>query len=105
MTRNKFHRLVAGIAALAFALGPAGAALAKPVDDPSSPNVKHPAVQDYTVFSVPALRSPSDGDSAWPYLAIGGGVLGLTVAGVGGAVVTSQRHQRRVDHPRPRIAA
>jgi hypothetical protein len=105
MMRSKFNRGVAGIAALALALGPAGAAFAKPVDDPSSPNVKHPPVQDFQVVSLPTARPASDGDSAWPYVAIGGGAIGLAVAGVGGAVVASQRRHRRVERPGSTIAA
>jgi hypothetical protein len=105
MTRNKLHRGVAGIAALALALGPAGAAFAKPVDDPSSPAVKHPPVQDFQVVSLPTARPASDGSSAWPYVAIGGGAVGLAVAGVGGAAVARERRHRRVEVPRETIAA
>ena len=105
MMRKKLHRGVAGIAALTLALGTAGAATAKPVDDPSSPNVKHPTVQDFQVVSTPTARPASNGGSAWPYLAIGGGAIGLAVVGGGGAVAVGQRRHRRLEHPRSTIAA
>jgi hypothetical protein len=105
MTRNMIHRGSALIAALALALGPAGTALAKPSDDPSSPNVQHPQVQNFDVVDVPTApqASATGGDSAWPYLAIGGGAIGLVVAG-GGAVAV-QRRRRQGERPRATIAA
>jgi hypothetical protein len=105
MMRKKLHRGVAGIAALTLALGPAGAAMAKPVDDPSSPNVKHPAVQHFQAVSTPTATPASGSDSTWPYLAIGGGAIGLVVVGGGGAVVARERRHRRLERPRSTIAA
>jgi hypothetical protein len=100
MKRNMVHRGAAVIAALALALGSAGTALAKPSDDPSSPNVQHPPVQGFEVVRVPTTAQPaSGGDSAWPYLAIGGGVVGLALVGAGGAAVAGQRRHRRADRP------
>jgi hypothetical protein len=103
--RKKLHRAVAGIAALTLALGPAGAAMAKPIDDPASPTGKHPMVRDFQVVSTPTATPVGGGDSAWPYLAIGGGAVGLAVAGIGGTVVARERRHRRPERPRPTIAA
>jgi hypothetical protein len=105
MTRNKLQRGVAGLTVLAFALGPAGTAMAKPVDDPSSPNVAHPPLQTFEPISTPSVQEQSGGDSAWAYVAIGGGAFGLTVAGVGGSVMAGQRRRRRGEHPRSTLAA
>ena len=105
MTRRRIHGGIAGLAALSLALGSAGPALAKPVDDPTAPNVQHPQTAGYEVVNVPTVAQPGGGDSAWPYLAIGGGAVGLAVAGVGGAVAASQRRQRRSERSRPTVAA
>lgn len=95
MTRRRIHGGIAGLAALSLALGSAGPALAKPVDDPSAPNIQHPQTAGYEVVNLPTVAQPGGDDSAWPYVAIGGGAVGLAVAGVGGAMAVSQRHHRR----------
>jgi hypothetical protein len=108
MNRKMVHRGTAVIAALALALGPAGTALAKPSDDPSSPNVQHPQVQSFDVVDVPAAPTTphaSGGGSTWPYLAIGGGAVGIALVGAGGAVAASQRRHRRTERRSPTIAA
>src|SRR5690348_14933975 len=100
MTGRRIHRGIAGLAALSMALGSAGPALAKPVDGPTAPNIQHLQTAGYEVVNLPTVPQPGGDDSAWPYVAIGGGAVGLAVAGVGGVAVSQRRH-RRSERSRP----
>lgn len=105
MKGTKIRRGAAGIAALTIALGTAGPAFAKPVDDPGAPNVKHPGIQSWVVVATPTgPQATSGSDSPWPYVAIGGGVAGLAVLGVGGTLAVGRRRHRTAEAARPTIA-
>lgn len=103
MRGTKIHRGAAGIAALSIALGTAGSAFAKPADNPAAPNVRHGAVESFEPASPAGGQPAGSSDALWAYVAIGGGVAGLGLLGVGGTLAADQRRHRKAERPHPTI--
>lgn len=103
MRGTKIHRGAAGIAALSVALGTAGSAFAKPADDPAAPNFRHPAAQSFEAASAAGAQPANSSDALWAYVAIGGGVAGLALLGVGGTLAAGERRPRKAERPHPTI--
>lgn len=103
MWGTKTQRRAAGIAGLSIALATAGSAGAKPVDDPAAPDMRDPAVESFMVAG-PAWAQPAGrSDSPWAEIAIGGGVAGLALLGIGGTMAADERRHRRAEGPYPTI--